>query len=119
MGLAVYSKQKLANPAIEFFGTDNNVSVLGQLTINGQDISLVAPHPLPPAKSSFFHERNRQLDLISQYILPLESPVILAGDLNTTMWSPYYKKLVCSTGLKNARPRVWFAAHLAHSRDLP
>ena len=103
LGLVVYSKQALVNPAVEFFGTEKNASVLGQLPINGQVISLVATHPLPPAKSSFFHARNRQLDLISQYIKTVESPVVLVGDLNTTMWSPYYKKLVRSTGLKNAR----------------
>lgn len=103
LGLLVYSKQTLVNPAIEFFGVSGNVSVLGELTINGQVISLVATHPLPPAKPSFFHARNRQLDLISQHIQAVESPVVLVGDLNTTMWSPYYKKLVHSTGLKNTR----------------
>lgn len=29
--------------------------------------------------------------------------VIIAGDLNTTMWSPYYKRLARDSGLANAR----------------
>nr|WP_094673053.1 hypothetical protein [Hydrocoleum sp. CS-953] len=27
----------------------------------------------------------------------------MAGDLNTTMWSPYYQKLEQKTGLRNSR----------------
>ncbi|NET13198.1 MAG: endonuclease/exonuclease/phosphatase family protein, partial [Okeania sp. SIO1H6] len=33
----------------------------------------------------------------------LNHPVILAGDLNITMWSPDYHKLEQETGLRNSR----------------
>lgn len=103
LGLLVYSRQPLVDSQIEFFGVEKNVSVVGKLAIAGQTISLVATHPYPPAKSSFFHLRNKQLDAIAQYLQTVKDPVVMVGDLNITMWSPYYKRFVNRTGLKNAR----------------
>jgi endonuclease/exonuclease/phosphatase (EEP) superfamily protein YafD len=103
LGLVIYSKSKLFDPKVEFFGTRRNASVITNLEVNNQSLFLVATHPLPPAKPSFFHSRNKQLELVSDYIKTLSQPVLLVGDLNLTMWSPYYKKLVNETQLKNAR----------------
>lgn len=103
LGLMVYSKQPLSEPQIQFFGAEKNISVVGQLAIADKTISLIATHPLPPAKTSFFHLRNQQLEQISQYVKTLSTPVVMVGDLNLSMWSPYYRRLINRTGLKNAR----------------
>lgn len=102
-GIAVLSQMPLENTSIEFFGTNKRTSILGNLTINGQVVSLIATHPSPPVKPASFESRNKQLDEISQYIQQLKTPVLLVGDLNITMWSPYYKRFVSQTGLRNAR----------------
>ncbi|NEO27332.1 MAG: endonuclease/exonuclease/phosphatase family protein, partial [Kamptonema sp. SIO4C4] len=103
LGLLVYSHHPLENSRIEWFGTQQNASVVTHLNIANQAVTLLATHPLPPLKPSFFQSRNRQLDLISQYLADLQTPIILAGDLNATMWSPYYRRLVTKTGLTNTR----------------
>lgn len=112
LGLLVYSNKSLTNTKIEFFGTEKNTSVVTEIMVGTQPITVLATHPFPPVKSSFFHSRNQQLDLIRQYLEDLRSEaarsqpphqIILAGDLNTTMWSPYYQRLVRKTNLKNAR----------------
>jgi endonuclease/exonuclease/phosphatase (EEP) superfamily protein YafD len=103
LGIAVYSRLPLEDAAIDFFGTSQNPSILTNLTVEGKAISLVATHPLPPVRQSFFHSRNLQLDRIGQYVQQLESPVVLLGDLNITMWSPYYRRFARNTGLQNAR----------------
>jgi endonuclease/exonuclease/phosphatase (EEP) superfamily protein YafD len=102
-GIAVYSRLPLDNAAIDFFGTERNPSILANLAVEGKPISLIAAHPFPPVRRSFFHARNLQLDRIDQYVQQLETPVLLLGDLNITMWSPYYKRFVKNTGLQNAR----------------
>jgi endonuclease/exonuclease/phosphatase (EEP) superfamily protein YafD len=102
-GIAVYSRLPLENAAIDFFGTSKNPSTLANLTVEGKAISLIAAHPFPPVRRSFFHSRNLQLDRIGQYVQQLETSVVLLGDLNITMWSPYYKRFVQNTGLQNAR----------------
>ncbi|BAU65640.1 Endonuclease/exonuclease/phosphatase [Stanieria sp. NIES-3757] len=103
LGIVIYSKIPLNNPTINLFGTSKNYTILTDLKINKKIISLIATHPLPPLKPSFFHSRNLQLSKISQYIKNLHNPVIVLGDLNTTMWSPYYKKFIRDTKLINAR----------------
>ncbi len=102
-GLVVLSQTPLMNPSIEYFGLKGPASILASLEVNRRQISLLATHPLPPAKPRFFRSRNQQFAQISRYLQTLTSPILLVGDLNTSMWSPYYKKLVQETGLKNAR----------------
>lgn len=102
-GLVVYSNQPLINPQINFLGTKKRASIISNLTVQEQLISLISIHPPPPLKQALFHLRNRQLDEISQYIQTLDNPVLLVGDLNITMWSPYYQRLEKKTGLKNSR----------------
>lgn len=103
LGIVIYSRLPLDNAAIDFFGTEKNPSIVANITFQGKPISLVATHPLPPVRRSFFHARNLQIDRIGQYIQQLKTPVVLLGDLNMTMWSPYYKRFVRNTNLQNAR----------------
>lgn len=103
LGLLVYSREPLQNAQIEYFGVDKNVSVVAQFGVAQRPLTLIATHPLAPIGSTYFHRRNRQLDQIGQYIRTLSTPVVLVGDLNLSMWSPYYRRLINQTGLKNAR----------------
>jgi endonuclease/exonuclease/phosphatase (EEP) superfamily protein YafD len=103
LGIAVYSKLPLEKTSVKFFGTSTNPSILGDLKINGSVVSLIATHPPPPFKPALFQVRNQHLDEMSQYIQQLKNPVVMAGDLNITMWSPYYRKFVKETKLRNSR----------------
>lgn len=100
--LVIYSRLPLSNAAL--FGSATKPSIAANLTIDHQDIALVVTHPLPPLPR-LFASRNQQLLEVGQYIQQQKNPVILVGDLNTTMWSPYYRKLVQETELTNARNR--------------
>ncbi len=102
-GILIYSLSSLNNTEARFFGSDENASVITQLNIAEQPVTLFATHPLPPFRLSYFHSRNRQMSEISQYLAEVKSPMILAGDLNATMWSPYYRQWINLTRLHNAR----------------
>ncbi|MGF1497841.1 MAG: endonuclease/exonuclease/phosphatase family protein [Elainellaceae cyanobacterium] len=106
-GLAVYSRLELINPRIEIFGTENKASVVTEIEVGDaaatRRIALVATHPFPPVRPRLFHSRNRQLDQVGTYIQNFNQPTLLVGDLNTAMWSPYYRRLVNKTGLRNSR----------------
>lgn len=103
VGTAVYSKQPLANADINFIGTDRGLAFPQGLNAGDRALSLVTIHPLPPILPAWFQQRNQQLDLTGTYIQSLSEPIILAGDFNSSMWSPYYRRLVDRTGLKNVR----------------
>jgi endonuclease/exonuclease/phosphatase (EEP) superfamily protein YafD len=98
--LVIYSRFPLNQPVL--FGSAMKPSIAANLTINHQEITLVVTHPLPPLPR-LFASRNQQLLEVGQYIQQQKKSVILVGDLNTSMWSPYYHKLIQDTGLENAR----------------
>ncbi|NET77282.1 MULTISPECIES: endonuclease/exonuclease/phosphatase family protein [Okeania] len=100
--VAVYSKFPLNNYSIEFFAP-NKPTIITNFNINQQTIYLIATHPTVPIYRSTFKQRNQILKKLSKYIQQLNHPVILAGDLNITMWSPDYHKLEQETGLRNSR----------------
>lgn len=102
-GIAIYSALPLSNTSIEFLGDLEIPTLVADVTKNNRVISLVATHPLPPLNQSYFFLRNRQLEELAKYVNDRENPVAVLGDLNLTMWSPFYRELVRASGLKNSR----------------
>jgi endonuclease/exonuclease/phosphatase (EEP) superfamily protein YafD len=58
-----------------------------------------SPKPTEPEDS---RERNYQLDHIGATVEGVAGPVIVAGDFNTTPWSPHFRDLLATTGLRDA-----------------
>ncbi|MEB3339885.1 endonuclease/exonuclease/phosphatase family protein [Okeania sp.] len=100
--IVIYSKFPLNNYSIEFFAPER-ATIITEFKINQKVINLIATHPTVPIKVSTFQKRNQILEELAKYIQQLNNPVILGGDLNITMWSPYYQKLEQETGLRNTR----------------
>ena len=67
----------------------------------GKIISLILD-PTVPIKQQSFLDRNKQLAAIGEYA-PVKNPLIVVGDFNTTMWSPFYTNMVKTAKLRNAR----------------
>ena len=102
-GTVIYSKDPLTDLKIRKFDTNNAVNLTARVQTKNRQLSIVAIHPLPPVKREFFHSRNKVFRAVSDYIQQQNDPVLLIGDFNTTMWSPFYRTLAHETGLKNAR----------------
>ena len=103
LGTVIYSKEPLADVQLQKFNTRSAVNMSARVEIMGKALSLVAIHPFPPIRPELFTDRNQAFAAVSDYIRSQSDPVILAGDFNTTMWSPYYRQLARETGLKNSR----------------
>jgi endonuclease/exonuclease/phosphatase (EEP) superfamily protein YafD len=58
-----------------------------------------SPSPTEPEDS---RKRNYQLDHIGATVEGVAGPVIVAGDFNTTPWSPHFRDLLAATGLRDA-----------------
>lgn len=102
-GIVLYSKSPLSNVQLQQFGLYARESLTVNLDIDGRKLSLVAVHPLPPIEHTMFQSRNTLLAEVGDYIKTQTDPVLLLGDLNITMWSPYYHALIEQTHLKNTR----------------
>ena len=102
-GIVLYSKAPLTDLKIRKFNTNNAVNLTAHVQTKNQQLSIVAIHPLPPIKREFFRSRNTLFRAVSNYIQQQTDPVLLIGDFNATMWSPFYRTLANETGLKNTR----------------
>lgn len=101
--IVIYSKTPLTNLEIRKFDTNNAVNLTAQVQTQNQPLSIVGIHPLPPIRREFFNSRNKVFQAVSEYVQQQTSPVLVIGDFNTTMWSPFYRTLADKTGLKNTR----------------
>jgi len=102
-GIAVYSAIPLRNTDIKSFTEYDIPSIFAEVQWQGQTVSIIATHPLPPINAEYFKSRNQQLLELEKVISSTNTIHAVIGDLNTTMWSPYYRKFIRQTGLKNAR----------------
>jgi endonuclease/exonuclease/phosphatase (EEP) superfamily protein YafD len=78
-------------------------SIVARIRADGASVSIVSLHPPPPVTDELLDERNQQLQAAASAAMELPRPAILAGDLNTSVWSPYYARLVEESGLVSAR----------------
>ena len=78
--------------------------LVAELAIEGQVIEFVGVHPSSPSPSEphASSRRNRELDHIAEVVQGTDAPVIVAGDFNTTPWSPHFEDLLAAAGLRNA-----------------
>ncbi|VEP14457.1 Endonuclease/exonuclease/phosphatase [Hyella patelloides LEGE 07179] len=103
--IEIYSKFPLKDTEIQLYGTYRGL-VISQVTVGKSDFVFVATHAYP----QFYYGqegwqiRNEQLEKgIGNQLGKLDKPVIIAGDINITMWSPQYKSMIANSNLKNAR----------------
>jgi endonuclease/exonuclease/phosphatase (EEP) superfamily protein YafD len=74
------------------------------LAVGGQELVVVGVHPTSPSPTlaGETRRRNRELDHIALAVVDTDRPVIVAGDFNTSPWSPHFQDLVAAAGLRNA-----------------
>jgi endonuclease/exonuclease/phosphatase (EEP) superfamily protein YafD len=75
-----------------------------EIAVDGRTLKFVGVHPASPSpsKAGATRRRNRQLDHIAGLVQDSDAPVVVAGDFNTTPWSPQFQDLLAAAGLRNA-----------------
>lgn len=74
------------------------------LAVDGRTTTVFGVHPASPAITdpADSRQRNRSLNYIGDTIEERIRPLIVAGDFNTTPWSPHFRDLIAASGLRNA-----------------
>ena len=101
IGIEVFSRFPIVHN--EYVSVAGRVTLHMRLDVNGTPVSLLCTHPPHPLTPSGFRLRNDQLADATRAASERTTPLVLMGDLNTTMWSPWFRRLVADTGLENAR----------------
>ncbi|MDX1515990.1 MAG: endonuclease/exonuclease/phosphatase family protein [Woeseiaceae bacterium] len=102
-GIALFSKFPLDSAAIVASHPRGYPEVIATALVGGKRINLIGTHPMPPIGASSTADRNLQLDATAQLAARTPRPLIVIGDLNTTMWAFQYRRFEETSGLTNAR----------------
>jgi endonuclease/exonuclease/phosphatase (EEP) superfamily protein YafD len=102
-GMALFSRYPLDEATVLNLDSSTHLAIFGKVNINGTVVSILALHPPTPVRTAKFVNRNRQFSEAAAIIRANQGPAILIGDLNTTMWSPYFNDLTRNSGLRDAR----------------
>ncbi len=102
-GIALFSKYPLEDAQISPLLDGMTPAVITKSNVNGHQINILGVHTLPPISSSYFNKRNQQLRLLGEHASKSEIPLVLLGDLNTTMWTSSFIKFLKISNLKDTR----------------
>jgi endonuclease/exonuclease/phosphatase (EEP) superfamily protein YafD len=82
----------------------NRPYVVARVAAAGAPPLVVGVHPTSPkpTEPEDSRERNHQLGHLGATVEGVAGPVIVAGDFNTTPWSPHFRDLLAGTGLRDA-----------------
>ncbi|HEX8295956.1 MAG TPA: endonuclease/exonuclease/phosphatase family protein [Chthoniobacteraceae bacterium] len=102
-GIGIWSRFPLSNVEVIESGFFRLPSIQAQIELDGHRFTILATHPPPPVTADGFAERNTQLANLARRARESTLPLVLIGDLNVTMWSPFYTRLIRDSGLLDAR----------------
>jgi endonuclease/exonuclease/phosphatase (EEP) superfamily protein YafD len=102
-GIALYSRLPFERLPIVSTEGDARPGILAGLKLGDVTVYLLSIHPRAPLRSGHFERRNKMLAAAAVSLRDLPSPKICVGDLNTSLWSPYYQSFAKQTKLVNAR----------------
>lgn len=102
-GIALFSKLPLENAEVFNPAGEQYPAIRADVRVNDRLVTLLNLHPTPPVLRDLFAVRNRQLADAAAIARDQDDLVIAAGDLNVTMWSPYYRRFESESELRNTR----------------
>jgi endonuclease/exonuclease/phosphatase (EEP) superfamily protein YafD len=101
-GIALYTDLPVRTKEIRLLGESGVATVCAAIEYAGVRLNVIGAHPVPPAGSRGWSERNRQMEELATWIRKMEGPVVLLGDLNAAPWSWCLRDFTRDSGLRNA-----------------
>lgn len=102
-GMALFSRHPLEGAEVLALDASAHLALFARVKLEGATLSVLALHPPTPVRADKFANRNLQFERAASIMRETRGPKLLVGDLNVTMWSPYFSDLVSNSGLRNAR----------------
>lgn len=100
----LFSRRPIIEESVIRPPTGERPYLAAEIGIGKQTLTVVGVHPTSPKPQEprDTKRRNLQLDYLADLIEDASGPVVLAGDFNTTPWSPHFGDLVEQAGLRHA-----------------
>ncbi|MCX7304409.1 MAG: endonuclease/exonuclease/phosphatase family protein [Hyphomicrobiales bacterium] len=96
-------------PSGEEIGGGQAIRVEADLPGHPQPLVIYAIHAPTPRTLAGWRARNRYLQVLAERIAaePSGTPILLAGDWNTPVWSPSYARTLSLAGLRASERSLW------------
>ena len=101
--MALFSRHPLERAEVLALDDSTHLAILAEVNVDGIPLTVLSLHPPTPMRPDKFTNRNEQFARAAAIMRGAEGPKLIIGDLNTTMWSPYFTDLVRESGLSDAR----------------
>jgi endonuclease/exonuclease/phosphatase (EEP) superfamily protein YafD len=102
-GMALLSRYPFDDIQVLTLDSSPHIAMLARVKLNETALTLLSLHPTTPITTEKFRNRNQQFRDAARLLRTIPGPKVLVGDLNTTMWSPYFTELLENAGLREAR----------------
>lgn len=116
-GMALFSQYPISSREVLQLDETTHIGIIAKLDVHGKAVTVLAIHPTVPLTKFKFVNRNRQFEASAKLLKQIEGPKLLVGDLNCTMWSPYFVRLAKDSGLRDAR--LGFGLQASWPQPLP
>ncbi len=101
--ISLYSRIPLDASRIQYVYAGNGSSIIAELTIGSQPVTLIMAHATRPMDAVSNESQKQHFYEMSKIIQDENQPVFVVGDLNTTPWSSVYRKFITETGLRDSQ----------------
>src|SRR5262249_46134371 len=105
-GMALYSRFFFERLPIALSEGDARPGILVRLDLGSANVYLLSVHPRTPIRRGHFEQRNKMLAAAAACLQDLPEPKICIGDLNASLWSPFYQSFRKQTRLVNVREGI-------------
>lgn len=102
LGVAFLSRQPFLAVETVMPGGRGRRYLRAEIAWQGQPVTVVGIHPLPPMSGEWAASRNSEIALMGQVANAANQPFILLGDLNASPWSQPMRQLLMTTDLHYA-----------------
>ena len=102
-GIGIYSRIPIESKEVTAVGSWPSPVAIAKIVVNEVALTIVAAHPDPPMNWTMIQNRNDQLISLAELLVQQSTPLLVAGDLNTSSWNPAFERLVHDTGLRDSR----------------
>jgi endonuclease/exonuclease/phosphatase (EEP) superfamily protein YafD len=101
-GIAIYSRSPWLKCETVYLGEAQVPSLVAVFDIDGQTLTVVGTHALPPIDNTYSRLRNSQIGAVADYLASVSGPKMLLGDLNASPWSSAFGSLLVKSSLRDS-----------------
>ncbi len=102
-GIGLWSRRPLESSVVLATPPRDLPTLSIEIDFDGAPLTIIGTHPSQPLGGANYAARNLQLAAIGDLVAASPGSVVLAGDLNISMWAASYQTLEARADLVNAR----------------